>query len=175
MASSASSSSSSLDGASTPTIASLPLAALRPHARLCAGADGSVSPANAAPVKVRLLEAPDETLGETLQGRAPSSSAADAAAPSDEPPPLADATVDTALVTHAALPDLSAIAPPSILALLGSAQGTSMYASRKRSGPPMKVCAECGERAPTATKRCKSCGASWGKATKRESEVGQPI
>ena len=140
-----------------------------------AGADGSVSPANAAPVKVRLLEAPDETLGETLQGRAPSSSAADAAAPSDESPPLADATVDTALVTHAALPDLSAIAPPSILALLGSAQGTSMYASRKRSGPPMKVCAECGERAPTATKRCKSCGASWGKATKRESEVGQPI
>ena len=108
---------------------------------------------------MRLLEAPDETLGETLQGRAPSSSAADAAAPSDEPPPLADATVDTALVTHAALPDLSAIAPPSILALLGSAQGTSMYASRKRSGPPMKV----------------SCGASWGKATKRESEVGQPI
>ena len=83
--------------------------------------------------------------------------------------------MDTALVTHAALPDLSAIAPPSILALLGSAQGTSMYASRKRSGPPMKVCAECGERAPTATKRCKSCGASWGKATKRESEVGQPI
>ena len=175
MASSASSSSSSLDGASTPTIASLPLAALRPHARLCAGADGSVSPANAAPVKVRLLEAPDETLGETLQGRAPSSSAADAAAPSDESPPLADATVDTALVTHAALPDLSAIAPPSILALLGSAQGTSMYASRKRSGPPLMVCAECGERAPTATKRCKSCGASWGKATKRESEVGQPI
>ena len=66
MASSASSSSSSLDGASTPTIASLPLAALRPHARLCAGADVAVSPANAAPVKVRLLEAPDETLGETL-------------------------------------------------------------------------------------------------------------
>ena len=83
--------------------------------------------------------------------------------------PLADATVP---MTHAPLPDLSAV-PQSLVALLGTAQGTSIYASRKRGGPPMKACEGCGERAPTATKRCKACGMSYAK--KPAGAVGEPL